>query len=160
MRVMLSGLEHLDEPPCEPWAYATKAKRQRLAEDGADWRYRRENEDALSARAASEAVRICNARWRGFVAVSSEMRNPLTASVPPRDLKSTPTPSSSTRSWSFCCRAWVTTATALSASTIELSIRNKLRQRPVARLLYRATDAAASLRGIWRFHGVAGRQGG
>jgi FAD/FMN-containing dehydrogenase/Fe-S oxidoreductase len=73
-RVMLSGLEHLDERYLKAVGYATKAKRHgrpkmMLLGDivGDD-----ENE---VARAASEVVRICNARGgEGFIAVSAESR--------------------------------------------------------------------------------------
>jgi len=73
-RVMLAGLEHLDERYVKAVGYATKAKRHGrpkmvLIGDivGDD-----ENQVAL---AASEVVRLCNARGaEGFVAVSPETR--------------------------------------------------------------------------------------
>ncbi|WP_221053355.1 DUF3683 domain-containing protein [Methylomonas koyamae] len=73
-RVMLAGLEHLDERYVKAVGYATKAKRHGrpkmvLIGDivGDD-----ENQVAL---AASEVVRLCNARGaEGFIAVSAETR--------------------------------------------------------------------------------------
>ncbi len=73
-RVMLAGLEHLDERYVKAVGYATKAKRHGrpkmvLIGDivGDD-----ENQVAL---AASEVVRLCNARSaEGFIAVSPETR--------------------------------------------------------------------------------------
>ena len=73
-RVMLAGLEHLDERYVKAVGYATKAKRHGrpkmvLIGDivGDD-----ENQVAL---AASEVVRLCNARRaEGFIAVSAEAR--------------------------------------------------------------------------------------
>lgn len=73
-RVMLAGLEHLDERYIKAVGYATKAKRHGrpkmlLVGDivGDD-----ENQVAL---AASEVVRLCNARGaEGFIAVSPESR--------------------------------------------------------------------------------------
>ena len=73
-RVMLAGLEHLDERYVKAVGYATKAKRHGrpkmvLIGDivGDD-----ENQVAL---AASEVVRLCNARRaEGFIAVSAETR--------------------------------------------------------------------------------------
>ena len=68
----LAGLEHLDERYLKAVGYATKAKhhgrpKMALIGDIVD-------EDGV-ARAASEVVRICNARGaEGFVAVSAEMR--------------------------------------------------------------------------------------
>jgi len=71
---MLAGLEHLDERYVKAVGYATKARRHGrpkmvLIGDivGAD--------ETAVARAASEVVRICNARGaEGFVAVSAEAR--------------------------------------------------------------------------------------
>jgi FAD/FMN-containing dehydrogenase/Fe-S oxidoreductase len=77
-RVLLAGLEHLDERYVKAVGYATKAKRKL---DG----YNRpkmvlfgdivgDDEDAV-ARAASEVVRLCNARGaEGFIAVTAETR--------------------------------------------------------------------------------------
>ncbi len=73
-RVMLAGLEHLDERYVKAVGYATKAKRHGrpkmvLIGDivGDD-----ENQVAI---AASEVVRLCNARSaEGFIAVSAETR--------------------------------------------------------------------------------------
>ncbi|WFP52184.1 FAD/FMN-binding oxidoreductase [Methylomonas sp. EFPC3] len=73
-RVMLAGLEHLDERYVKAVGYATKAKRHGrpkmvLVGDivGDD-----ENQVAL---AASEVVRLCNSRGaEGFIAVSAETR--------------------------------------------------------------------------------------
>jgi len=73
-RVMLSGLEHLDERYVRAVGYATKAKRHGrpkmvLIGDIVG------DDDNEVAKAASEVVRICNARGaEGFVAVSSEAR--------------------------------------------------------------------------------------
>jgi FAD/FMN-containing dehydrogenase/Fe-S oxidoreductase len=72
---ILAGLEHLDERYVKAVGYATKAKRHGrpkmvLLGDivGED--------DAAVARAASEVVRLCNARGaEGFVAASAEARN-------------------------------------------------------------------------------------
>ncbi len=73
-RVMLAGLEHLDERYVKAVGYATKAKRHGrpkmvlLADIVGD------DDDAV-AKAASEVVRIANARGaEGFVAVSAESR--------------------------------------------------------------------------------------
>jgi FAD/FMN-containing dehydrogenase/Fe-S oxidoreductase len=73
-RVMLAGLEHLDEKYVKAVGYATKAKRHGrpkmvlLADIVGD------REDAV-ARAASEVVRIANLRGaEGFVAVSADTR--------------------------------------------------------------------------------------
>ena len=73
-RVVLAGLEHLDERYVKAVGYATKAKRHGrpkmvlLADIAGD------DDDAV-AKAASEVVRIANARGaEGFVAVSAESR--------------------------------------------------------------------------------------
>ncbi len=73
-RVMLAGLEHLDERYVKAVGYATKAKRHGrpkmvlLADIVGD-------DDNAVAKAASEVVRIANARGaEGFVAVSAESR--------------------------------------------------------------------------------------
>ncbi len=73
-RVMLAGLEHLDERYVKAVGYATKAKRHGrpkmvlLGDIVGD-------DDAAVAKAASEVVRIANARGaEGFVAVSAEAR--------------------------------------------------------------------------------------
>jgi FAD/FMN-containing dehydrogenase/Fe-S oxidoreductase len=74
MRVMLAGLEHLDERYVKAVGYATKAKRHGrprmvlLGDIVGD-------DDNAVARAASEVVRIANARGaEGFVAVSADSR--------------------------------------------------------------------------------------
>ena len=73
-RVMLSGLEHLDERYVRAVGYATKAKRHGRPKMVLIGDIVGDDEDAV-ARAASEVVRICNARGgEGFVAVSGEMR--------------------------------------------------------------------------------------
>ncbi len=73
-RVMLAGLEHLDEKYVKAVGYATKAKRHGrpkmvlLADIVGD-------EDDAVARAASDVVRIANLRGaEGFVAVSADTR--------------------------------------------------------------------------------------
>ena len=73
-RVMLAGLEHLDERYVKAVGYATKAKRHGrpkmvlLGDIVGD-------DDIAVAKAASEVVRIANARGaEGFVAVSSDAR--------------------------------------------------------------------------------------
>ncbi len=73
-RVLLAGLEHLDERYVKAVGYATKAKRHGrpkmvlLGDIVGD-------DDNAVARAASEVVRIANARGaEGFVAVSAESR--------------------------------------------------------------------------------------
>jgi len=73
-RVLLAGLEHLDERYLKAVGYATKARRSGrpkmvlLADIAGD------DEDAV-ARAASQVVRLANARGgEGFVAVSPEAR--------------------------------------------------------------------------------------
>ena len=68
---ILAGLEHLDERYLKAVGYATKAKRARPAEDGAVRRHRRRRRGRGRASAASEVVRIANARGaEGFIAVS------------------------------------------------------------------------------------------
>ncbi len=74
VRVMLAGLEHLDERYVKAVGYATKAKRHGrpkmvlLGDIVGD-------DDNAVARAASEVVRIANARGaEGFVAVSADSR--------------------------------------------------------------------------------------
>ena len=73
-RVLLAGLEHLDERYVKAVGYATKAKRHGrpkmvlLADVVGD-------DDAAVAKAASEVVRIANARGaEGFIAVSADAR--------------------------------------------------------------------------------------
>jgi|KBSSwiStaDraftv2_1062776.scaffolds.fasta_scaffold00241_33 FAD/FMN-containing dehydrogenase/Fe-S oxidoreductase len=73
-RVMLAGLEHLDERYVKAVGYATKAKRHGrpkmvlLGDIVGD-------DDVAVAKAASEVVRIANARGaEGFVAVSADAR--------------------------------------------------------------------------------------
>ena len=73
-RVLLAGLEHLDERYVKAVGYATKAKRHGrprmvlLGDLVGD-------DDAAVAKAASEVVRIANARGaEGFVAVSADAR--------------------------------------------------------------------------------------
>jgi FAD/FMN-containing dehydrogenase/Fe-S oxidoreductase len=73
-RVMLSGLEHLDERYVKAVGYATKAKRHGRPKMVLIGDIVGDDEDAV-AKAASEVVRICNARGaEGFVAVSSDAR--------------------------------------------------------------------------------------
>ncbi|MCQ8103200.1 FAD/FMN-binding oxidoreductase [Methylomonas sp. SURF-2] len=73
-RVMLAGLEHLDERYVKAVGYASKAKQQGrpkmvLIGDIVG------DDDSQVAWAASEVVRICNARGaEGFIAVSAETR--------------------------------------------------------------------------------------
>ncbi|NJD08859.1 MAG: DUF3683 domain-containing protein [Methylococcaceae bacterium] len=73
-RVMLAGLEHLDERYVRAVGYATKAKRHGrpkmvlLGDVVGD-------DDTAVARAVAEVVRLCNARGaEGFVAVSADAR--------------------------------------------------------------------------------------
>src|SRR4029450_13836380 len=73
-RVMLAGLEHLDERYVKAVGYATKAKRDGrpkmvlLGDIVGD-------DDIAVAKAASDGIRIANARGaEGFVAVSAEAR--------------------------------------------------------------------------------------
>ena len=73
-RVMLSGLEHLDERYVKAVGYATKAKRHGRPKMVLIGDIVGDDETEV-AKAASEVVRICNARGaEGFVAVSSEAR--------------------------------------------------------------------------------------
>ncbi len=73
-RVMLSGLEHLDERYVRAVGYATKARRHGQPKMVLIGDVVGDDEDAV-ARAASEVVRLCNARGgEGFIAVSGEMR--------------------------------------------------------------------------------------
>ena len=58
--VKLAGLEHLDDRYLRAVGYATKSKKARPAEDGADRRHRRRRRAGGGAR-ASEVVRIANA---------------------------------------------------------------------------------------------------
>ena len=71
---MLAGLEHLDERYVKAVGYATKAKRHGRPRMVLIGDIVGEDENAV-ARAASEVVRLCNARGaEGFVAVSAETR--------------------------------------------------------------------------------------
>jgi FAD/FMN-containing dehydrogenase/Fe-S oxidoreductase len=71
---ILAGLEHLDERYVKAVGYATKARRHGRPKMVLLADLVGEDEDAV-ARAASEVVRICNARGaEGFVAVSAESR--------------------------------------------------------------------------------------
>src|SRR4029077_16408633 len=73
-RVQLAGLEHLDERYVKAVGYATKAKRHGRPKMVLIGDIVGESDDAV-ARAASEVVRLCNARGaEGFIAVSPEMR--------------------------------------------------------------------------------------
>jgi FAD/FMN-containing dehydrogenase/Fe-S oxidoreductase len=73
-RVMLAGLEHLDERYVKAVGYATKAKRHGRPRMVLLGDIVGDDEDAV-AKAASEVVRIANARGaEGFVAVSAESR--------------------------------------------------------------------------------------
>jgi FAD/FMN-containing dehydrogenase/Fe-S oxidoreductase len=70
----LAGLEHLDERYVKAVGYATKAKRHGRPKMVLIGDIVGEDEDAV-ARAASEVVRLCNARGgEGFVATSPETR--------------------------------------------------------------------------------------
>ena len=70
----LAGLEHLDERYLKAVGYATKAKHHGRPKMALIGDIVGDDEDGV-ARAASEVVRICNARGaEGFVAVSAEMR--------------------------------------------------------------------------------------
>jgi FAD/FMN-containing dehydrogenase/Fe-S oxidoreductase len=74
MRVMLSGLEHLDERYVKAVGYATKARRHGRPKMVLIGDIVGDDENEV-AKAASEVVRICNARGaEGFVAVSAEAR--------------------------------------------------------------------------------------
>ncbi len=71
---ILAGLEHLDERYVKAVGYATKARRHGRPKMVLIGDIVGEDEDAV-ARAASEVVRICNARGaEGFVATSAETR--------------------------------------------------------------------------------------
>ena len=73
-RIMLAGLEHLDERYVRAVGYATKAKKKGRPKMVLIGDIVGDNEDAV-ARATSEVVRLCNARdGEGFVAVSAETR--------------------------------------------------------------------------------------
>ncbi len=73
-RVLLAGLEHLDERYVKAVGYATKAKRHGRPKMVLLGDIVGDDDDAV-ARAASEVVRIANARGaEGFVAVSAESR--------------------------------------------------------------------------------------
>jgi FAD/FMN-containing dehydrogenase/Fe-S oxidoreductase len=73
-RVMLAGLEHLDERYVKAVGYATKAKRHGRPKMVLLGDIVGDDENAV-AKAASEVVRIANARGaEGFVAVSAESR--------------------------------------------------------------------------------------
>ena len=73
-RVMLSGLEHLDERYVRAVGYATKAKRHGRPKMILIGDIVGDDENEV-AKAASEVVRICNLRGaEGFVAVSAESR--------------------------------------------------------------------------------------
>jgi FAD/FMN-containing dehydrogenase/Fe-S oxidoreductase len=71
---ILAGLEHLDERYVKAVGYATKARRHGRPKMVLLADIVGEDDDAV-ARAASEVVRICNARGaEGFIAVSAESR--------------------------------------------------------------------------------------
>ena len=71
---MLAGLEHLDERYVKAVGYATKAKRHGRPKMVLLGDIVGDDDDAV-AKAASEVVRIANARGaEGFVAVSAEAR--------------------------------------------------------------------------------------
>ena len=71
---ILAGLEHLDERYVKAVGYATKARRHGRPKMVLIGDIVGEDEDAV-ARAASEVVRLCNARGaEGFVAASPETR--------------------------------------------------------------------------------------
>jgi len=73
-RVMLAGLEHLDERYVRAVGYATKAKRHGRPKMVLIGDIVGDDEAAVMA-AASEVVRLCNARSaEGFIAVSAETR--------------------------------------------------------------------------------------
>ena len=73
-RVMLAGLEHLDERYVKAVGYATKAKRHGRPKMVLIGDIVGDDEQAV-AQATSEVVRLCNARsGEGFVAVSPETR--------------------------------------------------------------------------------------
>jgi hypothetical protein len=78
-RVLLAGLEHLDERYVKAVGYADQGQAPRPAEDGADRRHRRRRRNAVMQRRL-EVVRIANARGaEGFIAVSAEARKNLLA---------------------------------------------------------------------------------
>jgi FAD/FMN-containing dehydrogenase/Fe-S oxidoreductase len=73
-RVMLAGLEHLDERYVKAVGYATKARRHGRPKMVLLGDIVGDDDDAV-ARAASQVVRLCNARSaEGFIAVSPEAR--------------------------------------------------------------------------------------
>ena len=73
-RVMLAGLEHLDERYVKAVGYATKAKRHGRPKMVLIGDIVGDTDDAV-AKAASEVIRIANARGgEGFVAVSADAR--------------------------------------------------------------------------------------
>jgi FAD/FMN-containing dehydrogenase/Fe-S oxidoreductase len=74
LRAILAGLEHLDERYVKAVGYATKAKRHGRPKMVLLGDIVGESDDAV-ARAASEVIRIANARGaEGFVAVSADAR--------------------------------------------------------------------------------------
>ncbi len=78
-RVLLAGLEHLDERYVKAVGYATKAKRHGRPKMVLIGDIVGESDDAV-AKAASEVIRIANARGaEGFVAVSAEARQQVLA---------------------------------------------------------------------------------
>ena len=73
-RVMLAGLEHLDERYVKAVGYATKAKRHGRPKMVLIGDIVGDDENAV-ALATSEVIRVCNARGgEGFIAVSAETR--------------------------------------------------------------------------------------
>ncbi|MDD2768772.1 MAG: FAD/FMN-binding oxidoreductase [Methylococcus sp.] len=73
-RVMLAGLEHLDERYVKAVGYATKARRHGRPKMVLFGDIVGDDDDAV-AQAASQVVRLCNARGaEGFIAVSPEAR--------------------------------------------------------------------------------------
>ncbi|MDO6386543.1 DUF3683 domain-containing protein [Uliginosibacterium sp. 31-12] len=73
-RVLLAGLEHLDERYVKAVGYATKAKRHGRPKMVLIGDIVGDDENAV-AQAASEVVRLCNARGaEGFIAVTAETR--------------------------------------------------------------------------------------
>ena len=74
LRVMLAGLEHLDERYVKAVGYATKAKRHGRPKMVLFGDVVGDDENAV-AQAVVEVVRLCNARGaEGFIAVSAESR--------------------------------------------------------------------------------------
>ena len=74
-RVLLAGLEHLDDRYLKAVGYATKSKRGGAAEDGAGRRHRRRRRRRGRARhERGRAASPTPARGEGFVAVSAEAR--------------------------------------------------------------------------------------